>query len=742
MINRITINNNKLAGKKSMSIHRMVLGLGLMSVLQIAGAAERLILKQVDFVTLPGDEIEVKLGFDDTPPQLQSYQIEKPARLVFDLPNTKNTLLSRYLNLGNGNARSLTVVDNQERTRVVVNLGELSGFVTRVEGNTLILKIGKQELAALATAAVAPAPSVTTSVTTAPSTSSKSSVKATKIAKAISQQINNLDFHRGSQGDGQILIELSQSSVPVDVQQQGNKIIARFLGAKLPEKLRRRLDVSDFATPVKSIDAYNEGSNGVMVIQPQGEFEYLAYQADNKLTISVKPILADGPKRKKDFTYTGEKLSLNFQDIEVRSVLQLIADFTSLNLVASDTVSGRITLRLQNVPWDQALELILKTKGLDKRTVGNVMLVAPADEIAARERLELEAASQSEQLAPLRAEYIQISYAKATDLQTMITSGVNSSNSENQGGSNTLLSSRGSVSVDARTNTLIIQDTPKKIEEIRDLIAKLDVPVKQVMIEARIVVASTNFAKELGVKWGVAHDNIGRNKRIMAGGSRTTLTEIRESTVNTTTGQLEYKVTSPQVLPVDLGIDKVGASSIAVGIVNADNVILDLELSALQSDGHGEIVATPKVLTADKQKALIASGKQIPYNEASSSGASAIKFINAELRLEVTPSITPDGRINMELFINKDSPGEALGNGALTINTNRISTTVLVDDGQTVVLGGIFSNESLKGMVKTPLLGDIPYLGRLFRQDITRNDKQELLIFVTPRLLTDSIASK
>lgn len=731
MINRIAMNNNKLAGKKSMSIHRMVLGLGLMSVLQMAGAAERLTLKQVDFVTLPGDEIEVKLGFDESPPQLQSYQIEKPARLVFDLPNTKNTLASRYLNLGNGNARSLTVVDNQERTRVVVNLGELSGFASRVEGNTLILKIGKQELASIAVANPAATPPANTSP-----------AKSVKVVKSNIQQINELDFHRGTQGDGQVLIELSQASVPVDVQQQGNKIIARFLGAKLPEKLRRRLDVSDFATPVKSIDAYNEGNNGVMVIQPQGEFEYLAYQADNKLTISVKPILADGPKRKKEFVFTGEKLSLNFQDIEVRSVLQLIADFTSLNLVASDTVSGRITLRLQNVPWDQALELILKTKGLDKRTVGNVMLVAPADEIAARERLELEAANQSEQLAPLRSEYIQVSYAKAADLQTMITSGINSGTNQGQGGSSTLLSTRGSVSIDARTNTLIVQDTPKKIDEIRELIAKLDVPVKQVMIEARIVVATTNFAKDLGVKWGVAHDNISSNKRIMAGGSRTTLNDIRGATVDTGTGLTKYNITTPNDLAVDLGIDKIGASSIAVGIMNSDNVVLDLELSALQSDGHGEVVATPKVLTADKQKALIASGKQIPYNEATSSGASAIKFINAELRLEVTPNITPDGRINMELFINKDSAGESLANGALTINTNRIATTVLVDDGQTVVLGGIFSNETSKGVTKTPLLGDIPYLGRLFRQDVTRNDKQELLVFVTPRLLTDTIANK
>lgn len=733
MINRITMNNNKLAGKKSMSIHRMVLGLGLMSLLQVAFAADNLLLKQVDFVTLPGDEIEVKLGFDDTPPQLRSYQIDKPARLIFDLPNTKNTLVSRYLNLGNGNARSLTVVENQGQTRVVVNLGESSGYATRVEGNSLILKIGKQELAAALATATPAAPKA-----------APASAKVTKVAKAVAQQINTLDFHRGPQGDGHIEIKLSQASTPIDVQQQGNKIIARFLGAKLPEKLRRRLDVSDFGTPVKNIDAYNEGNNGVMVIQPQGEFEYLAYQADDKLTISVKPILADGPKRRKEFVYTGEKLSLNFQDIEVRSVLQLIADFTSLNLVASDTVSGRITLRLQNVPWDQALDLILKTKGLDKRTVGNVMLVAPAEEIALREELELKSANQSEQLAALRSEFIQVNYAKASDLKTLITSGTSSSSANQPQGGNTgsLLSNRGSISVDARTNTLIVQDTSKKIDEIRDLVVKLDVPVKQVMIEARVVLATTNFAKELGVKWGVAHDNIGSKRRFMAGGTRTTLSDIRESTVDTATGIRTYDITQTQDLAIDLGVNKVGASSIALGIMDSDNVVLDLELSALQSDGHGEVVATPKVLTADKQKALIASGKQIPYGESTSSGAAAVKFINAELRLEVTPNITPDGRISMELAVNKDSIGETLANGAVTINTNRIATNVLVDDGQTVVLGGIFSNETTKGVTKTPVLGDIPYLGRLFRQDVSRNDKQELLIFVTPRLLTDTVASK
>lgn len=729
MIKRITMNNNKPAGKKSMSIQRMVLGVGLMSVLQLAAAAERLTLKNVNFVTLPGDEIEVKLAFDDAPPQLQSYQIEKPARLVFDLSNTKNGLNSRYLSLGNGNARSLTVVDNQERTRVVVNLGELTGYATRVEGNDLILKIGKQDI----TNNVAQAVPIVEKIKVSPK-------QKASMPKAL--QVDDLDFHRGLQGDGQIDIQLSQASIPVDVQQQGSKIIARFIGAKLPEKLRRRLDVNDFATPVKTIDAYNEGNNGVIVIQPQGEFEYLAYQADNNMTISVKPILPDAPKKRKEFVYTGEKLSLNFQDIEVRSVLQLIADFTSLNLVASDTVSGRITLRLQNVPWDQALELILKTKGLDKRTAGNVMLVAPADEIAARERLELEAANQNEQLAALRSEYIQVSYAKAADLQKMITSGINTGNNANTA-SNSLLSPRGSVSIDVRTNTLIIQDIPKKIEEIRDLVSRLDVPVKQVMIEARIVTASSDFVKELGVRWGVAHDNRNASNRgIMAGATRTTLSDIREAALDTATGIRSYSISNPQDLAVDLGVEKVGTSSLAVGIMNADNIVLDLELSALQSDGHGEVVASPKVLTADKQKALIASGTQIPYGESTSSGAAAVKFINAELRLEVTPSITPDGRVNMDLAINKDSPGSVLSNGALTINSNRIATSVLVDDGQTVVLGGVFTTDILKGVTKTPLLGDIPFLGRLFKQDVTRNEKKELLIFVTPRLLNDTIASK
>jgi len=706
--------NDNAAGNKKMMRWIGVALVGFMAMTQAGVAAAKVMLEQLDSVVLPGDEVEIRLGFDGDAPQPVAYQIDKPARIVFDLVETGSKLPAKYHNLGNGNARSLTVLDTRERTRVIVNLGELSGHTVRAEGNQLYISIGKSQ--------VAKASSAQGRTVSLPAASS-----------AVSKALTAVDFRRGEQGDGQVLIDFSTGAIPVDVQQQGNRIIARFIGAKVPDNLRRRLDVTDFATPVRSIDTFNDGGNGVMTIVPQGEFEYLAYQTDNKMTISVKPVIKDDKRRRQDFMYSGEKLSLNFQDIEVRSVLQLIADFTSLNLVASDSVSGKITLRLQNVPWDQALDLILKTKALDKRTIGNVMLVAPADEIAQRERLEMESNNQSEKLAALRSEFIQVNYARASDMLGLIS------------GPSRLLSERGSASVDSRTNTLIILDTAKRIEDIRDVIQRLDVPVKQVMIEARIVLATTNFAKELGVRWGLARDDFHSKRRYIAGGRRETLNDIRELEFETDAfGNIvrSYEFDDPQGLAVDLGVERSGASSIAIGLIDSDNLILDLELSALQSDGNGEVVATPKVLTADKQKAKISTGKQIPYQEATSSGATSVRFKEAELSLEVTPSITPDGRINMELMVNNDSVGEILANNAITINTNRVTTNVLVDDGQTVVLGGVFRTETAKGVIKTPFLGDIPYLGRFFRKDISRNDKQELLIFVTPRLVTDALASK
>lgn len=705
--------NKNAAGNKNMMRQLLAALVGVMALVQVA-VADRLSLEQMDSVILPGDEVELRLGFDGDAPEPVGYQIEKPARIVLDLPGTSSALAAKYQNLGNGNARNVTVVDTKERTRVIINLNELAGYKTRIDGNQLFVNVGK-------------------SITTAAS-SSGARLATVPSSTAATKAVRGIDFRRGEQGDGQVLIDLADGRTVVDVQQQGSKVIARFTDAKVPENLRRRLDVTDFATPVKSIDAYNEGGNGVMIIQPQGDFEYLAYQADNKFTISVKPVSKDDRKKRQDFAYAGEKLSLNFQDIEVRSVLQLIADFTSLNLVASDSVNGKITLRLQNVPWDQALDLILKTKGLDKRTIGNVMLVAPADEIAQRERLEMESNTQTEKLAQLRSEFIQVNYAKASDMLALIS------------GANKLLSERGRASVDSRTNTLIVMDTAKRIEDVRDIINRLDVPVRQVLIEARIVLATTGYSKDLGVKWGASRDHGPvSNRRIMMGGSRKTIGELWEAPdCDATTGvcTLDYTLTQPDDLMVDLGVDKSGASSFAIGFQGGSNLLLDLELSALQSDGNAEIVATPKVLTADKQKARISAGQQIPYQQATSSGATAIAFQNAELSLDVTPSITPDGRISMALKVNNDSPGDLQANGTRAINTNQVETNVLVDDGQTVVLGGIFQTNTSKQVTKTPFLGDIPILGRLFRRDSVSNNKQELLIFITPRLVTDALASK
>lgn len=736
MMNRVLSTRIDLQAGKMTTVfmQRLVLASACAMVAQISVAAERVGLTQVMPIELPNGETELRMVFSGTPPTPQAYQIERPARLVVDLPATRNDLNTRYQNLTTGQARSMSIVDNQEITRLVINLSETGGYTTRVEGNTLVLRVGK---AALGAANTVSSPTRVAAVQAAP--------VAPRPAAQTDSVIGNIDFRRGTGGDGQVLVRLNDPNIPVDVQQQGSKIIARFLGTKLPENLRRRLNVNDFATPVSIVDAYNEGSNAVIVIQPQGDFEYLAYQADNQLTISVKRPTQDAVKRVEPPTFVGERLSMDFQDIEVRSVLQLIADFTKQNLVASDTVEGRITIRLQSVPWDQALDIILRTKGLDQRKSGNVIMIAPAAEIAAREKLEIQASQQVLQLAPLQTEYIQLSYAKAVDVQTLITSGRNNGGTGNSASNNvggeanvgSLLSSRGTMSVDARTNTLIIQDTARKIDEIRELILKLDVPIRQVMIEARIVRATDSFSKELGVKWGVlsnpvTHAGVGHGLT-QIGGSEQTLADLRDVDEDGT-----VEITRPQNLNIDMGVTGAGASRIALGILNMSDVILDLELSALQADGKGEIVATPKVLTTDKQKARVAAGTQIPYQTATSSGATAIQFINAELSLEVTPSITPDGRIGMELFVNSDSPGEIQPTGIRAIDTNRVSTNVLVDDGQTVVLGGIFQNQTTKGTLKTPFLGDLPYVGRLFRKETQSNNKQELLIFVTPRLVSET----
>lgn len=695
----------------------------------LSGSAwAELAVEKLEFVALPGNQMEVRLDFNGVPPKPVGYSIEKPARIALDLVGAKSRLESKHHELGTGNARSMTVVEARDRTRVIINLNELVGYSTRVEGNALIVTIGDQARAAAAEGEVVTA-------TPAPEASS-SGLRANVTGRGIA----GIDFRRSADGEGQVVISMSSAAIPVDVRQDGNRIVAEFVGASLPESLRRKLDVTDFATPVSTIVTSTAGENVVMVIQPKGQYEYLAYQADKEMIIGVKPtVTADQKKRSKDaFLYTGEKLSLNFQDIEVRSVLQLIADFTSLNLVASDTVSGRITLRLQNVPWDQALDLVLKTKALDKRQIGNVLLVAPADEIAARERLELEAYQQAQALAPLRSEFIQVNYAKSSEIAKILKS------------DKSIISARGSISVDERTNTLIVVETATKLEEIHDMLEKLDVPVRQVLIEARIVLASTDFAKELGVKWGVSQTMYRSDHGVHLGGSTRDVLNQWNSTGAVSSGPLPgdidlgfartRKMEEPANLAVDMGVTSAGASRFTVGVSDLDGNLLELELSALASDGHGEIIATPKVLTTDQQEAMIASGTQLPYQEASSSGATTTSFKDAELKLKVKPQITPDGKIIMTLNINNDSLGGFTPNNQPIINTNRVDTVILVNDGDTVVLGGIFKNETGVSVIKTPFLGDLPLLGRFFRKDVRRDTKAELLIFITPKVVKELTA--
>jgi len=466
-----------------------------------------------------------------------------------------------------------------------------------------------------------------------------------------------------------------------------------------------------------------------LMIEPTGEYEYLAYQADELFTLEVKPLSSSELESNLDavFRYRGEKLSLNFQDIQIRSVLQLIADFTDLNLVASDTVNGRITLRLKNVPWDQALDIIMKTKGLDKREVGNVLMVAPAEELAAREKLELESRQQISELAPLRTEFIEVRYASAGEIFALF---------ESSGEGEGVLSGRGSVIVDERTNSIILTETTVKINEFRAVLEKLDVPVRQVLIEARIVTAASNFSEALGVRWGglgykINGDNVGT-----AGGSLTTVQEVRDG-IGDPDG---ITFTSPDHLVVDLGVGSADATSFAIGLVN-DKYLLDLEISALESQGSAEVIARPKVITADKQEATISSGVEIPYQEASSSGATSVSFKSATLQLAVKPQITPDDRIIMELEVKQDTVG-AVFNGVPSINTNNVKTQVLVNNGETIVLGGIFTVNTSESVTKTPFLGDLPYVGGLFRRNTRSDQKQELLIFITPRLIRDSLTSR
>ncbi|WP_376750542.1 MULTISPECIES: type IV pilus secretin PilQ [Pseudomonas] len=667
-------------------------------------------LKAMNVASLPGDRVELKLSFDQPVTAPKGYTIEQPARIALDLPGVNNKLGVRNKELGSGNARSVTVVEAGDRTRLIVNLTALAPYSTRVQGNDLFVVIGGDQ-AARTTSASVPAPSLPRSGAAqapAPATNPASRVFSS-VPRLAGKAIRNIDFKRGDDGEGNVIIDLSETGISPDIQEQGGKIRLNFGKTQLPDALRVRLDVKDFATPVQFVNASSQAGDTVITIEPTGVYDYLAYQTDNKLTISVKPLTAKEKEQRaaERFTYTGEKLSLNFQDIDVRSVLQLIADFTGLNLVASDTVQGNITLRLQNVPWDQALDLVLKTKGLDKRQIGNVLLIAPADEIAARERQELESQKQIQELAPLRRELIQVNYAKAADMAKLFQSVTKADAGQSE---------RGSITVDDRTNSIIAYQTQDRLDELRRIVSQLDIPVRQVMIEARIVEANVNYNKQLGVNWSGSRSGNG-NFTISGGAS------------SSTTG-----TSSPFV---DLGVGS-ATSGIGIGFLTGSTT-LDLQLSAMEATGNGEIVSQPKVVTSDKETAKILRGTEIPYQEASSSGATSTSFKEAALSLEVTPQITPDNRIIMEVKVNKDAPDyqNRLDNGAPPISKNEVNAKVLVADGETIVIGGVFSNTQSKSTSKVPLLGDVPYVGRLFRRDSVTDEKVELLVFLTPRIMNN-----
>ncbi|HSC74828.1 MAG TPA: type IV pilus secretin PilQ [Pseudomonadales bacterium] len=700
----------------------------------LALAAGSATLKNVAFSSLPGDRFEVRMDFDSKPPEPKSYTIDKPARLVMDFEGVNSDLKEKKFPLSFGSAKSANVLSDGGRTRLILNMVELETYKSRVDGNSFIMTVGNSEMHEV---------------------SKKGSSLADKITSDVStygNSIKDVDFRRGENGEGKIIISMSDPNTSVNVEDAGDQITVNFSGTQLPVALRRKLDVADFATPVQVVASDYDGGNSVIKIKSSGDYDYMAYQTDTEYVVSVKHLTAkEQEERVQKFSYVGQKLSLNFQDIPVRSVLQLIADFTDLNLVASDTVEGKITLRLDNVPWDQALDLVLKTKGLDKRQVGNVLMVAPAAEIAAREREELETDKQLQELAPLRTEFVQVLYADAKDIYKMLSpAGGGGSTGSATDSTQSLLSERGSALVDERTNSIIITETESKIQAFRDLVKRVDIPIRQVSIEARIVKATSGFREDLGVMWGLdantgdlfangsINNVLSQNARVFRSGGPDiggTLIDDGDLDIISTPTGADSMVVDMRAKP-----EAGDPGSFAIGLLGSDGW-LSVELSAMEKTGKGEVVSQPKVITGDKQKAIIKSGEEIGYQEASSSGASTTSFKEAVLKLEVTPQITPDDRIIMDLIITKDNI-ERFVAGIPVISTTELTTRVLVDNGETVVLGGIFENDTLDEISKIPFLGDLPLVGRFFRNTVTKDSKTELLIFVTPRLLQDPLADK
>jgi len=689
---------------------------GICAIMALGGAANSAAddsgntLESVDYAVEPGNRIELQFKLSSPAREPRAFTIQDPARIALDFQDTSNATGKRSIPIEVGIAKSLNLVEAQGRTRAVLNLSGKPQYSTSVDGN-----IVRVALASASTTASSGTQATQASDVGGDQTGAAQARGASDRSADGASHFDGIDFRRGEDDQGRVIVDLASASTPVNVERQGNNVVVELPGTTIPSDQRRRLDVLDFATPVKFVDIKQRGSTGrIEIVAQTQEYEQLTFQSGGQVTVELRP-LSDrevAEQEEDEDEYTGEKLSLNFQDIGVRSVLQLLADFTGLNVVVSDSVDGNVTLRLKEVPWDQALDIILRSEGLAKRRNGNVIVVAPQQEIAAREQAELEAKKKEEELAPLRTEYIQVNYAKASDLAGVI-----------QSESSSLITERASVTVDQRTNTLLVNATATNLTKVRQLVERLDVPVRQVMIESRIVIANNDFNKELGVRFGVNRDTTNDGEGVIFGGSSDAVTNLGN---NSDLAEERYNVNLPANNPS-------GTAGLALAKLPF-GTLLELELSAMQAEGRGEVISTPRVITANQNEASIQQGVEIPYQEAASSGATSVSFKEAVLELAVTPQITPDERIIMDLDVKKDQVGQVF-NGVPSVDTQEVQTQVLVDNGETVVLGGIYEEEEREQTERVPFFGDLPLVGRLFRTDLKTNNKSELLIFVTPRIV-------
>ncbi|KAA6185548.1 type IV pilus secretin PilQ [Thiohalocapsa marina] len=717
----------------------------------LPSSAAAVVLKAVEFASSPGNQVEIDLLFSGPPPAPSDFSTNKPARIAIDFAGAGSGIDTRPVPIGLGAAHSLVAIEAGGRTRVVINLDDAVPYSisTRDDRATVVLNpdLRRPDPAAASAAATDAAAGPAQTPSAAP-------LPATAAAGQATRAVRDIDFRRGAGGEGRVLITLPSPETPVDVREEGHSVVLEIADTRLPRRLYRRLDVTDFATPVTAVEARGIDGNVRIDIKTDADYDYLAYQTDNLFTVELRGLTpAEKEQRQREqIVFSGDRLSLNFQDIEVRAVLQLLADFTGLNLVASDTVGGSITLRLKNVPWDQALDIILKTKGLSMRQSGNVIMVAPTQEIAAQEKLELESQMQIEELAPLRSEFIQVNYAKAAELARLLKSAEN----------NLLTPERGSITVDDRTNTLLVQDTAARLEDIRGLVTRLDVPVRQVMIESRVVIANNDFARDLGVRFGVSGSmgRLGSNELNVAGGlpGNTGVYDFDKGPFGAAFGASEGGTVVPfnsglenpagsgnEALMVSLPADTLFAPSGAINLLlgKVGSHLIQLELSAMQREGRGEVISSPRVITSDQSSALIKVGAEIPYQEQTGEGNTSVAFKEAVLKLEVTPHITPDDRIIMDLQVSKDNPDWTRSvEGVPPIDTRSVETSVLVEDGETVVLGGVYEREKSFNREQVPWLGDLPVVGNLFRQTARVDYNEELLIFVTPKILRGELTGR